>query len=231
VPTVSLVGYTNAGKSTLLNHLTDAGVLVEDRLFSTLDPTARKLRLPNRAPIVVTDTVGFIRKLPHGLVEAFKSTLEEVALADLLVHIVDASRPEPEVDVAAVDEVLGEIGATEVPRLLIFNKLDVVEPEDGERLLRRYPDAKQISAVTGAGVDGLLEEISQRLEERTVEIDALIPYAEGTLIAKLHDEGRVIESTHTDDGVQLKVKARKSDMDSLAPYVLNGASRGGREPT
>jgi GTP-binding protein HflX len=223
VPTVSLVGYTNAGKSTLLNHLTDAGVLVEDRLFSTLDPTARRLRLPNRSPIVMTDTVGFIRKLPHGLVEAFQSTLEEVALADLLVHIVDASRPDHDVDVAAVDEVLGEIGATEVPRLLVFNKLDAVDDAERERLASRYPDAMAISAVTGEGVTVLLEEIAERLERRTVEVDALIPYSEGTLIARLHDEGRVVETRHEDDGVHLKVKARVADLGPLEPYVLNGS--------
>ena len=223
VPTVSLVGYTNAGKSTLLNHLTDAGVLVEDRLFSTLDPTARRLRLPNRSPIVMTDTVGFIRKLPHGLVEAFQSTLEEVALADLLVHIVDASRPDHDVDVAAVDEVLGEIGATEVPRLVVFNKLDAVDDGERERLATRYPDAMAISAVTGEGVAPLLEEIAERLERRTVEVDAVIPYSEGTLIARLHDEGRVIETSHSDDGVHLKVKARLADLGPLEPYVLNGS--------
>jgi len=223
VPTVSLVGYTNAGKSTLLNHLTDAGVLVEDRLFSTLDPTARRLRLPNRSPIVMTDTVGFIRKLPHGLVEAFQSTLEEVALADLLVHIVDASRPDHDVDVAAVDEVLGEIGATEVPRLVVFNKLDAVDDAERERLATRYPDAMAISAVTGEGVAPLLEEIAERLERRTVEVDAVIPYSEGTLIARLHDEGRVIETSHSDDGVHLKVKARLADLGPLEPYVLNGS--------
>jgi GTPase len=231
VPTVSLVGYTNAGKSTLLNKLTDAGVLVEDRLFSTLDPTARRLRLPNRAPIVMTDTVGFIRKLPHGLVEAFQSTLEEVALADLLVHVVDASRPDPDVDVAAVDEVLGEIGATEVPRLIVFNKLDLVDASEQKRLLERFPGSVAISAVSGEGIDSMLELIADDLERRTTEVDVLIPYAQGTLIAKLHDEGRVVESSHEADGVRLKVKARTVDMAPLAQYVLNGVTRGGTAPT
>src|SRR5207245_10842509 len=136
------VGYTNAGKSTLLNYLTSAGVAVEDRLFSTLDPTARRLRLPNRGNVVVSDTVGFIRKLPHGLVEAFASTLEHVAGADLLIHVVDASHADPDADVAAVDEVLAEIGATEVPRLLVLNKVD--ELSEGGRA--------RIEGRLGAGV-------------------------------------------------------------------------------
>jgi GTPase len=232
VPTVSLVGYTNAGKSTLLNHLTEAGVVVEDRLFSTLDPTARRLRLPNRSPIVVTDTVGFIRKLPHGLVEAFQSTLEQVASADLLVHVVDASHPEPEGDVAAVDEVLAEIGATEVPRLLALNKIDVLEPMDRARLRERFHDAVSISAVTGAGVDELLEQVGERLEARAVEVEALLPYAEGTLLARLHDEGRIVSATHTDDGVRVRVRARSADFGPLKPFLVEPvATRGGTERT
>jgi GTP-binding protein HflX len=229
IATVSLVGYTNAGKSTLLNHLTDAGVVTEDRLFSTLDPTARRLRLPNRAPVVMTDTVGFIRKLPHGLVEAFQSTLEQVASADLLVHIVDASRTDPDVDIAAVDEVLGEIGATEVPRLLALNKLDLVDDGARERLTKRFPDAMPISAVTGEGVSDLLERVSERLEQRATDVEALIPYDQGTLIARLHDEGRVLGSTHEASGVRVRLKARPADLAMLRPYLV--ATAGDREPT
>jgi GTP-binding protein HflX len=231
VPTVSLVGYTNSGKSTLLNHLTDAGVLVEDRLFSTLDPTARRLRLPNRAPVVVTDTVGFIRKLPHGLVEAFQSTLEQVAGADLLVHVVNASRPDPDVDVAAVDEVLGEIGATEVPRLIALNKLDLLDDASRDRLRRRFPDAVPISAVTGEGVERLLGETASYIERRAVEVEALVPYTEGTLIARLHDDGRIVSSEHEAGGVRVRVKARPADLGVLEPYLDNGATRGDTEPT
>jgi GTP-binding protein HflX len=230
VATVSLVGYTNAGKSTLLNRLTDAGVLVEDRLFSTLDPTARRLRLPNRTPIVMTDTVGFIRKLPHGLVEAFQSTLEQVASADLLVHVVDATHPDPDVDIAAVDEVLGEIGATEVPRLIALNKVDLLDVETRDTLLRRFSDAVPISAISGEGVDRLLEEVADQLEHQAVEVEALIPYSEGTLIAHLHDEGRVISTEHEEDGARIKVRARKADLGPLRPYLV-GSTAGGTERT
>lgn len=227
---MSLVGYTNAGKSTLLNHLTDAGVLVEDRLFSTLDPTARRLRLPNRTPIVMTDTVGFIRKLPHGLVEAFQSTLEQVASADLLVHIVDSTHPDPDVDIAAVDEVLGEIGATEVPRLIALNKVDLLDEESRTTLLRRFPDAVAISAITGNGVVSLLDVVADRLERQAVEVEALIPYSEGTLIAHLHDEGRVISTEHEQDGARIRLRARKSDLGPLRPYLVS-ATAGGTEQT
>jgi GTP-binding protein HflX len=220
VPTVSLVGYTNAGKSTLLNHLTSAGVVVEDRLFTTLDPTARRLRLANRNPVVLTDTVGFIRKLPHGLVEAFQSTLEQVAAADLLIHVVDASRADADVDVAAVDEVLGEIGATEVPRVLALNKLDLIAPAERAALRSRFPDAVAISAVTGEGVDQLLEVVGESIDRRAVEVEAVVPYKEGTLIARLHDEGRVIESTHEQDGVHLKLRARPADLGPLERYLV-----------
>jgi GTPase len=220
IATVSLVGYTNAGKSTLLNHLTKAGVLVEDRLFSTLDPTARRLRLPNRSPIVMSDTVGFIRKLPHGLVEAFQSTLEQVASADLLVHIVDASHPEPDVDIAAVDEVLAEIGATEVPRLLALNKVDALPKEQRDRLAGRFPDATVISALTGEGVETLLDRVAEHLDRATKEVDAVIPYSEGQLIARLHDGGRVVSSAHTTDGVHLRVRVGAADLAALRPYLL-----------
>jgi GTP-binding protein HflX len=217
---VSLVGYTNAGKSTLLNHLTQAGVLVEDRLFSTLDPTARRLRLPDGRPVVLTDTVGFIRKLPHGLVEAFQSTLEEVSGADVLVHVVDASRAEPEVDVDAVEVVLAEIGATEAPRILALNKVDLLEPVERARVARRFPSGVPISAVTGDGVDQLLEEIGNRLRARVVEVEAVVPYDEGTLLARLHDDGRVVSSAHTAEGVRVLVRARTADLHALAPFLI-----------
>ena len=159
VPSVALVGYTNAGKSTLLNRLTNAGVLVEDKLFSTLDPTTRRLELPDGRPCVMTDTVGFVRKLPHALVEAFKSTLEEAVLADLIVHIVDGSDPDPESQYAAVREVLGEIGAATVPELIAVNKIDALSEVDLARLRRRFPEAGFLSALEGEGVPDLLRRI------------------------------------------------------------------------
>lgn len=221
VPTVSLVGYTNAGKSTLLNHLTQAGVLVEDRLFSTLDPTARRLKLPDGRAIVLTDTVGFIRKLPHGLVEAFRSTLEEVAGADVLVHVVDASRAEPEIDVHAVDEVLNEIGATEAPRVLALNKIDLMESGARQVLDRRFPAGVPISAHSGEGVTALLEAVARQLESRVVEVEALLPYEEGTLLARLHDDGRVVDASHESDGVRVLVRARAIELGILQPYLVS----------
>jgi GTP-binding protein HflX len=227
IQSVSLVGYTNAGKSTLLNHLTDAGVLVEDRLFSTLDPTARRLTLPNRNPIVVTDTVGFIRKLPHGLVEAFQSTLEQVASADLLVHVVDASRADPDIDISAVDEVLEEIGATEVPRLIALNKLDVLEDAEARRIVDRFPEAVGISAVTGEGVDELLDRVGVDLEKAAVEVEAVLPYSQGALLARLHDAGRVITSEHEASGVRVRVKARPVELNVLEPYLETAVTPSG----
>ena len=226
VPNIALVGYTNAGKSTLLNYLTKAGVAVEDRLFSTLDPTARRLRLPDRGTVVVSDTVGFIRKLPHGLVEAFASTLEHVSGADLLVHVVDASHPDPDADVAAVDEVLAEIGATEVPRLLVLNKVDELSPAVRTRIAERFPGGVPISALTGEGVDELLRTIAGRIEERSVEVEALLPYADGTLLARLHDAGRVASASHEEDGVRVIVRARAADLGALRPYLVDPRSDG-----
>jgi GTP-binding protein HflX len=221
VPNIAIVGYTNAGKSTLLNYLTNAGVAVEDRLFSTLDPTARRLRLPNRGSVVMSDTVGFIRKLPHGLVEAFASTLEHVGGADLLVHVVDASHPDPSADAVAVDEVLAEIGATEVPRVLALNKVDELQPAARERIRERFTDGVAISALTGEGVDDLLGLIADRIEGRTVEVEALVPYAQGTLLARLHDAGRVASADHEADGVRVRVRARASDLSALEPYLVS----------
>jgi GTP-binding protein HflX len=219
VATISLVGYTNAGKSTLLNHLTDARVLVEDQLFSTLDPTARRLRLEDGRTIVLTDTVGFIRKLPHGLVESFQSTLEEVAGADVLVHVVDGSRPDPEIDIAAVDEVLHEIGAMSSPRVIALNKADILDAHTRARLCRRLPDAVAISAHTGEGVDDLLRAVARELDARVVEVEAFLPYEQGALLARLHEQGRVVETHHEEGGVRVLVRARSNELASLSAYV------------
>ena len=165
--TVTLVGYTNAGKSTLLNRLTDAGVLVEDRLFATVDPTTRRLELPGGERVLVTDTVGFVRKLPHQLVQAFRSTLDEVAEADLLLHVVDASAPDPVAHMDAVRTVLRDIGADDVPELIIFNKADQADPDHAKRLHDRHPGSVLLSAITGDGVDDLLTAVGDRLREMT----------------------------------------------------------------
>jgi GTP-binding protein HflX len=203
-PTVSIVGYTNAGKSTLLNRLTDAGVLVEDRLFATLDATTRRLTFPEGEDVLFTDTVGFVQKLPHQLVEAFTSTLEVVVEADLLVHLVDASRPNPADEMAAVRSVLGEIGAAGVPELLVFNKADMAP--DAERLVDRHPGSLLISARTGAGVDGLLSTISTRLRRRNTVIEVLLPYDRGDLAAELHRDGEVLGERSDESGMHLRVR-------------------------
>ena len=203
---VALVGYTNAGKSTLLNRLTEAGVLVENRLFSTLDPTTRRLSLPGGEVVLLSDTVGFVRNLPHQLVEAFKSTLDEVAEADLLVHVVDASAVSPEGNIDAVDDVLGSIEAARVPQLIVFNKTDVAWPERVEQLLGRYPGSVAISAYRGDGVPELLEAISDRIRALTNVIELFIPYGRGDLLAAVHREGEVLVESHEDAGTRVRAR-------------------------
>jgi len=202
---VAIVGYTNAGKSTLLNQLTDAGVLVEDRLFATLDATTRRLDLPGGEAVLVSDTVGFIKKLPHGLVEAFKSTLAVAADADLLVHLVDSSAADPEGQMRAVREVLTEIAADSVPELLVFNKTDRAS-KAGARLVDRHPGSVAVSARTGAGTDGLLHAIGDRLRTLTEVVELLIPYDRGDLVAAAHREGEVLSEAHTEGGVQIRAR-------------------------
>jgi GTP-binding protein HflX len=202
---VAIVGYTNAGKSTLLNRLTDAGVLVEDRLFATLDATTRRLSLPGGESVLLTDTVGFIRKLPHGLVEAFKSTLEVVTEADLLVHVVDASAAEPEMQIDAVRDVLGEIGADALPELLAVNKADL-DPGRAAQLVDRNPGSVAISATTGDGIDELLRTISDRLRALTDVVELLVPYERGDVLAAVHREGEVLLEHAGDDAMRLRVR-------------------------
>jgi GTP-binding protein HflX len=205
-PIVAIVGYTNAGKSTLFNRLTDAGVLVEDRLFATLDSTVRKLELPHGHSALVSDTVGFVRDLPHELVEAFRSTLEEATDADLLVHLVDASDADPDHQVRSVRAVLDEIGADSVNELIVFNKIDAVDDATSGRLRSLHPDAQFISAVTGEGVDDLLEAIVDALKAGTVELQLLIPYERGDVLAELHASGDVLDVVHTDDGTEVAAR-------------------------
>ncbi len=202
---VSLVGYTNSGKSTLLNRLTDAGVLVENRLFATLDPRTRRLQLPGGETVLCTDTVGFVRKLPHELVDAFHSTLEVAVDSDLLVHVADSAAPDPEGQIEAVRDVLAGIGAGEVPELLACNKADLA-PKRAEALAAAHPGAVVLSALTGEGVDGLLAAIGDALRrsDRTVELH--VPYERGDVLAALHRSGEVIE-TRDEDG-SIAVRAR-----------------------
>jgi GTP-binding protein HflX len=208
LPTVAIVGYTNAGKSTLLNRLTDAGVLVENRLFATLDATTRRLHLPGGETVLLTDTVGFITKLPHQLVEAFKSTLDVVVTADLLVHVVDASAPGPDAHMVAVDSVLHEIGARTVPQLVVFNKADL-DPERAAKLAADHGGSVAVSARTGAGIDELLRAIADRLRAMTTVHELVVPFDRGDVLASLHREGEVLVETATDTG--MRVRARLDD--------------------
>ena len=205
---VSIVGYTNAGKSTLLNRLTQAGVLVEDRLFATLDPTTRRLSLPGGEPVLLSDTVGFVQRLPHGLVEAFKSTLEVVSEADLLVHVVNAAAPDPEAQINAVRTVLEDIGAERVPELIVFNKSDLA-PADAADLVESHPGSVAISAITGAGIEALLDTVADRLRSLARVTELMIPYDRGDIMASVHREGEVLSIVDQGDG--LHVRARLSD--------------------
>ncbi len=216
---VTIVGYTNAGKSTLLNTLTDAGVLSEDRLFATLDPTTRRLSLPGGEPVLVTDTVGFVRRLPHGLVESFKSTLEVASRADYLVHVVDASVADPEGQIDAVREVLAEIGAAAVPELLVFNKADLA-PLEAKRLVGEHPGSVAVSAATGEGIDDLLRVLADRLRSISTVIELAVPYERGDVLAAIHREGEVVSTTDEPD--QMRVRARLSEASAgrLADFVV-----------
>ncbi|WP_051063147.1 GTPase HflX [Ilumatobacter nonamiensis] len=205
---VAIVGYTNAGKSTLLNRLTDSGVLSEDRLFATLDPTTRRLALPGGEPVLLTDTVGFISRLPHGLVESFKGTLEVAARADYLVHVVDASAPDPEGQIAAVHEVLREIAASDVPELLVINKADLA-PGVAKEIVADHPGAVALSAVTGEGIDGFLRVLGDRLRSLATVYELVIPYDRGDVLAAAHREGEVVSVN--DGETEWTLRARLSD--------------------
>lgn len=206
VPQVAIVGYTNAGKSTLLNALTDAGALVEDRLFATLDPTVRRLDLPDGRRVLLADTVGFVRRLPHHLVEAFKSTLAEATQSDLLVHVVDGTDSEPAGQIAAVREVLLEIGAADIPELLVINKIDTVDDVVKTRLANVYSDAVQISALRGDGLAELVEKVGELTSPRTVTLSLEIPYDRGDVVAAAHRLGEVTGEKHDENGTILDVR-------------------------
>jgi GTP-binding protein HflX len=218
IPQVSIVGYTNAGKSTLLNALTDAGVLVEDRLFATLDSTVRRLELPNQRAVLLADTVGFVRRLPHHLVEAFQSTLSEVAEADLLLHVVDGTVEDPAGQITAVREVLLEIGAAELPELIVFNKSDAIGDQAMRRLVNLYPEAVFVSALKRAGLDELLVRIGELVEKAMVTLTLEIPYTRGDLVAAVHRVGEVIEQKHDDNGMILEVRVPETSQAQFAEF-------------
>jgi GTP-binding protein HflX len=219
VPSVAIAGYTNAGKSSLLNRLTGAGVLVENALFATLDPTVRRAETPSGRLYTLTDTVGFVRHLPHHLVEAFRSTMEEVGDADLIIHVVDGSHPVPEEQLAAVREVIRDVGATAVPEIVVINKADAADPLTLQRLLRIEKRSIAVSARTGLGITELLALIDNELPRPSVEIEALVPYTQGKLVARAHTEGEVISEEHTPEGTLLKARVHEELAADLAPYV------------
>jgi GTP-binding protein HflX len=225
VTTLALVGYTNAGKSTLLNLLTRSEVLVEDRLFSTLDPSTRRLRLPGGEIVLLSDTVGFVRRLPHQLVEAFRSTLEEVVDADLLVHVVDASSGDAEDQITAVHDVLEEIGAGAVPELVVVNKIDLADRVAVKSLLEAHRGAVAVSAATGEGVGGLLDAIGARLRALVPIVELEVPYDRGDVVAALHREGEVLVEVHDDRGTRVRARLPHVDVARFAEFVVdNGAS-------
>ncbi|MET9634033.1 GTPase HflX [Lentzea sp. NPDC006480] len=226
IPSVAIAGYTNAGKSSLLNALTDAGVLVEDALFATLDPTTRRALTPEGLAYTLTDTVGFVRHLPHQLVEAFRSTLEEVGQADLLVHVVDGSDAMPESQVKAVREVLAEINeesGTPMPReLLVVNKIDAVGDLGLARLRHLFPDASFVSAHSGLGIEELKVRIAELMPRPEVVVEALVPYARGEVVARVHRDGEVLSEKHTESGTLLSARVRPDLAGLLEEFATNG---------
>ena len=216
---VVIVGYTNAGKSTLLNALTQAGVLVENRLFATLDPTTRRLALPGGEPVLVTDTVGFIRQLPHGLIESFKSTLEVAAEADLLVHVVDGSATHPDEQMTAVREVLAEIGADQVPEFIVFNKADKLE-DFGAQLVEAHHGAVAVSALKNQGLDVLLRKLADRMRSITQVTDLVVPFERGDILASIHREGEVVLSQDHPDGMHIRARLSEASAGRLREFVV-----------
>ncbi len=216
---VAIVGYTNAGKSSVLNRLTSAGVLVENRLFATLDPTTRRLTLPGGEPVLLSDTVGFVRRLPHGLIEAFKSTLEVATASDLLIHVVDASAVDPNGQIIAVREILSEIGADKVPELLLINKADL-DPDSAKRLVNEYQGAVAFTAATGEGLNGLLLAIGDRMRALTTVIELLIPYDRGDIVATVHREGEVVSTSNEEVGMRIRARLADASAGRLSEFVV-----------
>ena len=211
LPNVAIVGYTNAGKSSILNRLTQAGVLVENSLFATLDPTVRRARTPDGREFTVSDTVGFVRDLPHQLVAAFASTLEEVTHADLMLHVVDASHPDPEGQINAVRTVLADVpGAAQVREVLVLNKCDIAESETVMRLRGRAEHTVEVSALTGDGLEDLMETVGRELPRPSVRVDLVVPYTRGDLLNEVHDHGEVLAQEHGGDGTMLSALVDES---------------------
>jgi GTPase len=219
IPNVAIAGYTNAGKSSLLNRITRAGVLVEDALFATLDATVRKTVTPSGRPFTLTDTVGFVRSLPHQLVEAFRSTLEEVAQADIIVHVVDASHPDPGAQLQTVRDVIGDLGARDIPEIVVFNKADLVGMGETLQLRGLAPQALFVSAKTGEGIDLLMNRIDEVLPKPSVTLKLRIPYDRGDLVATLHAMGTVQQIDYAEEGTDLSVLVEPSMVSTYEDFI------------
>jgi len=225
IPQVAIAGYTNAGKSTLMNALTEAGVLVADQLFATLDPTTRRIALPGGRHATLSDTVGFVGKLPHDLVEAFRSTLEEVTRADLVLHVADASSSDVAQQIEAVRTVLGEIGAGGIPEVLAMNKADLLSEVERERSVRRFPDAVSISALTGEGLDLLVERVARAIPRPPVEVTLLVPYGRDEVIARLYREAEVLETEPNDEGTLVRARVGEREFAAVGDLIVRRRGR------
>jgi GTPase len=223
IPAVAIAGYTNAGKSSLLNRITRAGVLVENALFATLDPTVRKTQTADGREYTLADTVGFVKELPHQLVEAFRSTIEEIAHSDLVVHVVDASHPDPAGQIQTVRNVLAEVDAQNVKELLVFNKCDLVDLEQQIALRGMEPGAVLVSAATGEGIPELLEKIEALLPRPEILVRALIPYSRGDLVSRIHSEARIVSVSHKDDGTLIEARVKPQLASELSQFLLDAS--------
>jgi GTPase len=219
IPQAAIAGYTNAGKSTLMNRLTGADVTVADQLFATLDPTVRQLKLPGGRRCTISDTVGFVSKLPHDLVEAFRSTLEEVSLAELVVHVADAGSRDLAEQIDAVRRVLDEIGAGSIPEALVLNKIDSLSGSERARLARRYPGSVPVSGLTGEGIEGLLETLEQRLPHPPVEVELLVPYGREDVTALLYRESEVLSTDHETTGTRVHARVGLRELAAVRDFV------------
>jgi GTP-binding protein HflX len=220
VASVAIAGYTNAGKSSLLNRLTGAGALVDNQLFATLDPTVRKAETADGRLFTLSDTVGFVRALPTQLIEAFRSTLEEVGDADLLLHVVDGAHPDPESQISAVRAVLAEVGGDKIREVIVVNKADAADPEVLDRLRRSEKHSIVVSARTGEGLDELRDLIAEELPRPEIKVTVLLPYDRGDLVNRLHQEADILTSEHTEHGTRLEAKVNQTLVDELAAYAI-----------
>ncbi|MDN5717461.1 MAG: 50S ribosome-binding GTPase, partial [Janibacter sp.] len=221
-PSVVIAGYTNAGKSTLLNRLTHAGVLVDNQLFATLDTTVRRSETVDGREFTLADTVGFVRELPPQLVEAFRSTLEEVGEADVLLHVVDGSHPDPEGQISAVRSVLAEVDATDVKEVIVVNKADAADPEVIDRILLHEKHSIAVSARTGTGIPELLTLIAEELPKPDIDVEVLVPYARGDLVSRLHDEAEILSEDHVAEGTRVAARVHPDLASELTPFAAAG---------